>query len=238
MDKVIIATCSAGEVEADYVQALWALTKYEYNRGRKVSELDYITAVGGPRLGFHRNKVVKRFLEHTDADWLLFIDSDMVFPPDALERLLGLADESSARVLAGLCFSGGYGGDIRPTLYNVTEDEKHAQFILDWEIDSVIQVDITGAAFLMIHANLLSEMYELHGENWFTEMSRFDQVCGEDWSFCLRVKDMNEPLLVDTSIKVGHIKKTVIDSFTFIDQMKAYEKLGKQPYEGIQEARR
>ena len=165
LGKVVIATCSAGEVETDYVQALWALSNYEYKNGREIDNLDYVTAVGGPRLSFHRNKIVKHFLETSNADWLLFVDSDMVFPPDALSRLLELHDEMGARVLGGLCFGGGYGGDVRPTMYNIDESENMVKFVLDWEIDSVLNVDITGAAFLLIHADVLSEMYDEHGSD-------------------------------------------------------------------------
>ena len=123
-------------------------------------------------------------------------------------------------------------------MYNIDESENMVKFVLDWEIDSVLNVDITGAAFLLIHADVLSEMYDEHGENWFSEITRFGEVCGEDMSFCLRLKEMNEPLWIDTSLKVGHIKKTVIDMFTFVDQMKSYEKIGIQQYQAIQEARR
>ena len=41
----------------------------------------------GPILDVGRNRLAAAFLD-TSAEWLLMVDTDMTFPPDALERLL------------------------------------------------------------------------------------------------------------------------------------------------------
>lgn len=41
-----------------------------------------------------RNRIVRVFLENTDAEWLWMVDSDMTFEMDTLDRLLEVADKT------------------------------------------------------------------------------------------------------------------------------------------------
>ena len=65
-----------------------------------------------------RNIVTQRFLDKNDADWLLWIDSDMQWSPFDDDVLLDAADPNDAgRVLGGLCFGMSMGKPF-PTIYH------------------------------------------------------------------------------------------------------------------------
>jgi Predicted glycosyltransferases len=51
-----------------------------------------------------RNDVVLDFLK-SDSPWLWWVDTDMGFEPDVVERLLEAADPVERPVVGGLCFS-------------------------------------------------------------------------------------------------------------------------------------
>src|SRR5258708_3620547 len=81
-----------------------------------------------------RNQVVHQFLHSSDVDWLLWLDTDMGFPPDTVDRLLEVADPVTRPVVGALCFAykevtsdglGGHRAVPRPTVYDwVTEGEE------------------------------------------------------------------------------------------------------------------
>jgi hypothetical protein len=52
-----------------------------------------------------RNKAVRLFLKENLADWLFWIDTDMGFAADTVERLLAAADPVERPVVGGLAFT-------------------------------------------------------------------------------------------------------------------------------------
>ena len=46
----------------------------------------------GPNISTARNQIVNKFLTTSDAAWLVMADTDMVFAPDAADRLIAAAD--------------------------------------------------------------------------------------------------------------------------------------------------
>ena len=89
-----------------------------------------------------RNEATAEFLE-SDVEWLLFVDSDMGWDADALDRLFDHADAQQRPIVGGLCF--GYSpvetgtaeanGPFRypfPTLYWFNETETDIGFQIMW----------------------------------------------------------------------------------------------------------
>src|SRR6185369_2747479 len=80
----------------------------------------------GIELAHARNSAAAAFLS-SEADWHLWIDSDMGFEPDSLEKLLDAADPVTAPIIGALCFieqeyshdfRGGLRSSLAPTLYD------------------------------------------------------------------------------------------------------------------------
>lgn len=228
---VAVAFIHPGEMSGPFVQSLLDLIDDDMRRSvRRIGRTINLTS--GPRIASSRNKVVQTFLKDTACDWLLMVDTDMVFTPSDLDRLLDVAQPSRAPVVGGLCFAGGR-SKIIPTLYRlVAPDEDHdnvVQVIEDYPDDTLVKVDATGAAFLLVHRSVLKRMgdrFAIKFEDgeyigpspWFIEGSQYRGMeFGEDWAFCMRLKEMGIDVLVHTGVKIGHVKPRIITEETYQD---------------------
>lgn len=167
-----------------------------------------------------RNTGVQRFLDETDHEWLWFIDTDMGFQPDVVDRLVAAADPVDRPVVGGLCFGlrevayDGYGGRRVmpvPTLYMPAKSTQgHVGFTnrFEYPSDTLLQVAGTGAACLLIHRTVLEKLRAEHGDGWFDRVRYGDGVpISEDLSFCARLAMAGVPLFVHTGVKTTHHKQ-------------------------------
>lgn len=166
-----------------------------------------------------RNQAAATFLEG-QAEWLLWVDTDMGFAADSLTRLLAAADATERPILGGLCFSwreyatdglGGFRTKPVPTLYRwVKADAEQQGFTawLDYPRDEVVEVAATGSAFILIHRDVLAKIAEAYGPNWYARMTNptTGQLLSEDLSFCAKAVACGYPVHVDTRIKTSHMK--------------------------------
>jgi len=159
-----------------------------------------------PRVPAARNYLVQEFLS-SSMDWLWFVDTDMEFPPDALDRLLAAADPVSRPVVGGLCFSL-KDREVSSTLMRKNTDGVTYSIAIGWPLNEVMEVDATGAACLLIHRSLLEQMREAFpGPNhWFADEVHDGCDIGHDVIFCERVKALGHPVCVHTGVNVGHLK--------------------------------
>lgn len=195
-----------------------------------------ISLVSGPRISAARNDVVRTFLTlPSKPQWLLMLDSDMSFNSDITEKLLQVANEKTSPVVGGLCFGGGRVGTPFPTLYRMVDPTKRkgkvTEVIENYPKDALCKVDATGAACLFIHRDVLVQMKDKFStmgdghENphpWFQETVYKGHEYGEDWTFCMRLKQMNIPLYVHTGIKLGHVKTQLYDEEFYMDYRRSH----------------
>lgn len=211
-----------GTVPHEFTQSLLGLLMADHARGDDTRLLGgagaQIAVQSGPRIAWARNEIVRTFLERTESDWLLMVDSDMVFRPDALDLLLEAAHPSRAPIVGGLCFGGGRSGIMFPTLYRLRRPDEEGDpvvLIEDYPTDALCRVDATGAAFLLMHRGALRRMEQRFEDTtypWFIEGSVYKGVqFGEDWAFCMRAKVLGIPVYVHTGAKIGHVKSTILD---------------------------
>jgi len=200
-------------------------------------ELRQLCGTGGIAEG--RNEVARSFLDNTDAEWLWFIDTDMGFAPDTVDRLAHVADRYKRPVMGGLCFAQRRTGrgefyaeqfGIIPTCYAYAELADELGFIPmpDYGRDQVIQVAATGAACLLIHRRALGLVRAKYGDAWFdpithpTGLRGGRRVFSEDLSFCVRLQACDVDVHVDTSVKTCHEKGGIyLDEAAFDRQQAA-----------------
>jgi GT2 family glycosyltransferase len=189
-------------VSHNFMQSVLGMLAYEEATERHLAEIVPARCPSGdlPRV---RNSVVERFLtgEH---EWLWFVDSDMGFYANTLENLLNVADPAERPVVGALCFAwadsgpdglGGWNSQSVPTLFRWNGGTFSA--LVDYPRDTLVEVDATGAACLLIHRSVLTETTD-----WFTPMGDL----GEDMSFCRRLNELKIPIHVHTSIPTSHHK--------------------------------
>jgi hypothetical protein len=167
-----------------------------------------------------RNRTAAQFLE-SDTPWLFWIDTDMGFAPETVDRLASQAHETHRPIVGALCFAqretgtdgmGGFHTKPVPTLYDWhTNPDGTSGFVPRWdyERDSMQRVAATGSACLVIHRSVFEAISEHYGPGqWYTPMTNptTGQHISEDLAFCARAEVVGKPVHVHTGVKTSHDK--------------------------------
>ncbi len=225
---VVIAYIHPGQVSSYFTESLMVTMLADVNRPRR-RIVNIMQEWSSANVSSARNTVTERFLDartedgRTVGDWLLWVDSDMQWEPEALDLLLQSADPETRPIVGGLCF-GMTLDRLVPTIYQFVklDDGGIATCrVEDYPRDALVQCAATGAAFVLIHRTVLERM-RAHGFNaafpWFQETQLGDRPVGEDITFCLRAGQLGFPIHVDTRAKIGHHKSALLTEARFLAQ--------------------
>lgn len=183
-----------------------------------------------------RNGGVVDFLDG-DAEWLWWVDTDMGFAPDTVDRLLEAADPEERPVVGAMCFAqresepdgvGGYRPVAWPTIMDWTFEGERGGFQVRWDYprDTLTRVSGTGSACALIHRSVFERMRDVYEgvqreagvrrdgdprwDSWYTRVTNpsTGELVGEDLSFCLRLMRVEIPVHVHTGVQTTHRKNT------------------------------
>ena len=228
--RVLLAFPSTGhDISTRFLRSVVELDVFDRERGVQAWETlgapehpnpvelrllyNYVAIEATANLAKARNRLVDEFLHtYTDCDWLWFCDTDMVFEPDTMHRLVARAVDCDVKILGALCVVVTADGPI-PTMF-IDDPETITQVMLDWEPNQVAQVAATGTGCLLVHRSVLQDMFDKSGGSkncWFGFDIRHgasgkEWALGEDVSFCLRAGEAGHSVHVDTTCHVGHHK--------------------------------
>lgn len=232
---VQIAYLHGGSVSHSWAQCMMNLLAYDKTVGSNaIRSLPFAVSCSGPNsIPEARNLAVKYMLDQTDHEWLFFVDTDMGFNPEALDRLLFAADPVERPVVGGLCFAmkhvggDGKGGFIvrpMPTLYMWAEHAEQGVGFANrfrYPPETLVRVAGTGAAFLLIHRGVLEVIRQVDGDHWF-DLRTYDDgtSVSEDLSFCWRVGQLGARIFVHTGVKTTHHKQVWLgeDAYSMPDE--------------------
>ena len=199
-------------------------------------------------------------------DYVLFMDDDMVPPPDALIKLLAHGKD----VVAGAC-------TVRcdPPIPNfrVYDPEEQVFFTcMDWDRDGLIGGDHfgVGTGLILLSRNALQRVgeyyinckyeqkyYSLSGDAldalqtrrqgearrsndfWWFEFLKHPQgrgEYGEDVSFCFKCIELGIPVYVDTSVAPGHVGDYAYSLSDFYDYREVLKERERRSAEGTHQA--
>ena len=220
--RVTVAHLSPGNWQACFGASLIDLLFYDLSSNQRIVSHKYghlHKEAGADNVYAGRNKCVQVVLDESESEWLAFIDSDMGFAPDTVDRLIAAADPTKRPVVGALCFaqkSDGAGPmfarryKASPTLYRMADTGDEVGFVpmFDYPRDELVEVDGTGAACVLVHRRVLEKVRDRFGDTWFDHIPKpkGDGKFGEDLSFCLRLKACDVPMFVDTSVQTTHDK--------------------------------
>lgn len=217
-DRVVLAYIHPGETSAYFTQGLVNLLMWDQATSRRI--VGCLNEWSSANVSASRNSLTRRFLDEYDADWLLWIDADMAFEHDALDQLLASADPTDRPIVGGLCFGMSMGA-LFPTIYQFMETEDGGVTTVrvgEYPDDSLVPCAATGAAFVLIHRKALEAIRDRKYSPafpWFQETDHGGQPVGEDITFCIRATLLGFPIHVNTAVKIGHHKSTVLDHAMF-----------------------
>jgi hypothetical protein len=211
---IVVGWVDGGVTRGEWAESITKLVAYETAQNRLVSPLRIRS---GPQMEEGRNLLITKFLD-TGAEWLLSVDTDMVFDHDSAERLLATADETGVRLVGGLCFGINKEFGQFPTMYRTIDGMPHVLFN---ELEGIVSVDATGAAFTLTHRSLFVDHKREGPHPWFHRRhvpatdTHPEGILGEDLSWCWHLRSEGVDIVVDTSVEVGQIKPSVVNSISY-----------------------
>lgn len=251
--KVVIGVPHGDLVPADLLTRYFFLAQFDsmgmtgpdgarHGGKRRLTDGGGLCSVGsGPVIAKARNDIVTAFLR-TPADWLLWLDPDMVWTYDLIERMVQAAHPTMRPIVGALCFQYLAGHPERqfwPTLYTQRPGVQRLDRLVDYPANSLIKVTATGAACLIEHRSVLEAMATKFPppRAWFNETPFVDhdeegrpmwETAGEfseDVTHCLRARACGFEVMVHTGIKVGHTKQLDIGEEDFLAERDGLESI-------------
>lgn len=201
--KVMIAVPCMDMVVAHFCASLYNLKKPCLTRLEMLSNSLVYDA---------RNMLAAKAIDD-ESDYVLWLDSDMVFDGDLLERLL--EDVQGKDFVSGL-----YVRRIYPTTpvigtKTITKDGSvRYEARRDYPRDQMFQVDAIGFGSVITSTKLLKACFDKYDRPFNPALG-----LGEDFIFCHRAKELGFELWCDSRIKIGHIGRHVFTEKDYLRQI-------------------
>lgn len=141
----------------------------------------------------------------TGADYVLWLDSDMVFEPDLLVRLMAHMEDPEIDMVSGLYHR--RVAPYTPVLFDKLEitDTECISTEFDTLPDEPFEVGGCGFGGVLMRSSVLYKVVSKHGA-LFTPINGV----GEDLSFCWRARQCGCKIICDPSIELGHVGHSII----------------------------
>lgn len=218
---VAVAYVHSNNVAYSWHHSMIEMVGYDlFNQARILRGGWIAVRYGTDGLPYARNMAAKIFLDERKAEWLFWVDTDMGFAPDIVDRLIEAADPVERPIVGALAFSyretepdglGGWRCTPTPTIFDwakLDSGEMGFSVRFDYPQNTLVPVAGTGSACILIHRSALEQMREQYGPNWYDKVpnTTTGQVVSEDLSMCLRAGAMQIPIHVHTGVQTTHQK--------------------------------
>jgi hypothetical protein len=160
-----------------------------------------------------RNAVVQQFLKGKE-EWLWFLDYDVIFNPDAIDKLLEAANPKERPIVGGMYFVNLDDG-VAPVFF-VNDGEKIVP-LMNFTTGKLYPLLSTGMGCTLIHRSVLEKMEKLNDTDWkwFGHDELNGKILGEDLTFFMRASKLGVQPYGHTGVHLNHIKTRLlsIDDF-------------------------
>lgn len=194
--KILIAVPSMDQVPVQFAQSLSMLYRVgDCSVAFQVGSLIYTS----------RNHLAGIAIEQ-QYDYVMWFDSDMVFRPDTLQRMVEELERDNLDILTGLYFRRVY--PFKPVLFS-----KLVPIEKGWEWEEPTEIpdkpfELAGCGFgcVLMKTEVLMDV-----QAKFNDMFGPLNNIGEDLSFCWRAAQCGYKVVCDPSIVLGHVGHMVVD---------------------------
>ncbi|MBR0523096.1 MAG: glycosyltransferase [Firmicutes bacterium] len=181
-----------------------------------------IQFVAGSLVYDARNKLAQIAVEN-GFDAVLWLDSDMTFDQDFLERMQKTLEESGADIVTALYF--GRRPPYKPLVYSQCDyvfEDNDARIdvkLIDTIPEEPFEAAACGFGGVLMRAEILKTIREQKG-------LPFSPIygLGEDLSFCVRARALGKKIVCDPRILMGHSAKLIIGGPDYVARWNALQK--------------
>ncbi len=202
--KTLIAVPCMDTIESDFVSCLLQL--------KPVGDVE-IRLLKGSLVYDARNQITKYALGE-NFDYVLWLDSDMTFDSDLMEKLMadleGAEDGVKKDAVTGLCF--GRRPPFKPCIYKRLEVDQEGNLVrpiaenwYEYPRDQVFEVEACGFACVLMRMDMLKAM-AIYGVPFYPVGGM-----GEDLTFCWRARKLDMKFWCDSRLKIGHLMRIGVD---------------------------
>ena len=201
--KILIAVPCMDSVPSQFCQSLAVLNK---------TEECAIAFQMGSLIYTSRNNLATMAVQK-GIDYVLWLDSDMIFPSDVLVKLL--EDREKGDIITGVYYRRVQ--PFKPVLFSKLDFDENGCI---WEgydnypEDEIFEIEGCGFGCVLTPTHIFLEMMAKFGD-MFAPIGGV----GEDLSFCWRARQLGYKVVADPKIQLGHVGHYVIDK-SFYDTYK------------------
>jgi len=189
---VLIATPHVGIVPSKFA---WGLRALQLPARWDIAYID------GAPFDHARNYLAAQAIER-DAEWLFFLDSDVVPPPDALTRLIAMGQP----LVSGVYYK--RSDSLGPCIWKDHPEKGSIQYS-DYPKTLAFRADLVGAGCLLINRSILEKLPRTPDNPWFRWTLDKEPApigCSEDFYFLRRVrKELGIRPVVNPSVQCEHV---------------------------------
>lgn len=194
--KVTLALCTNREVKAKTVASLLELVSYSKN-----IDFHILVANRGFHIGENRNYCVVQ-AQRNQSDYLFFVDDDMVFDKETLERLLAHEKEVVGVNSYSRCLPPSSTVGLMDKNGEYMHPDKHPAIAMRIP-DELFRCYFVGTGIMLIDMKVFDKIEKPYFA--FTSDENGMIVHGEDGSFCEKVKKAGIDIWCDPTISIFHI---------------------------------
>jgi len=198
--KTLIAVPCMDQVPAPFCQSLAQL--------QKVGECALMMKTGA--LIYSSRDAMATEAIKNEFDYVMWFDSDMVFPADTLVRLMNTLKEKDLDIISGLYFR--RIPPYSPVLFDKLEIEGEA---CEWSEftklpEELFEIGACGFGCVLMKTDVFFDVQAKFGQ-MFAPIGRN----GEDVAFCWRARQCGYKIYCDPALVCGHVGYSVVDDKFF-----------------------
>ena len=159
-----------------------------------------------------KGKHQKPFNGKLDYDYLMWIDSDMVFTPEQFKALLDMNKD----IASGIYKMADQAQYATVEKYNTQEYKDNGKFtFLNDELlankPDTFPVEYTGFGWMLIKKGVIESMeYPWFRPEWMNFGNGIEDFTSEDVGFCINAKKKGYKIYVNKKVHIGHEKSLIV----------------------------
>lgn len=219
-EKITIGWIDGGLVTSGFVAHLSQILLHR-------SDIIENVVVGcGPYLSLNRNSIARSFLDDTNSNWLLSLDSDLMIDLKSFDALIDSADSDKYDVIGGK-----YYVPVNDGVY-VSAQKKHPEIEgggawiqsddPDLNKKMIENLHSVGAGFMLIHRRVLEKILKNSSNQfpWFRDYWTdypYETWISDDIHFCDLANRHGFNIALCTNATSSHLKTSKIDDSIYLN---------------------